>query len=60
MKDEKTISCKCNEGEGDYDFELIGNQVNIFCKKCGAKKTLELNSVQKAADFIYIDRLDLE
>ena len=59
MKDEHTISCKCSDNDGEYDFELKGNNVEIFCTKC-ASKTLEINSVQKAADFLYIDNLTLE
>ena len=60
MKDENSIQCKCKDNDGEYDFELKGNNVEIFCTKCGASKTLELNSVQKAADFLYIDNLILE
>lgn len=60
MKDEHTISCKCSDNDGEYDFEFSGNSVRVFCTKCGAEKTMDLNSVQKAADFIYIDKLELE
>ncbi len=59
MKDENTITCNCENGEGEYDFNIAGDEVEVFCIKCGAKKTFNLNSVQKASDFLYIDELDL-
>lgn len=60
IKDENKIFCKCTEEDGDYDFRLFDNSVEIFCTKCGAKKTLELNSVQKAFDFLEVQELHLE
>ena len=60
MKEDNAITCNCKDGEGEYEFKLIGNDVEIFCTKCGAKKTYEINSVQKASDFLYTDRLDLK
>ena len=60
MKDDNTISCKCDNNDGEYDFTINENNVEVFCKKCGAKKSFTLNSVQKASDFLYIDNLELE
>ncbi len=58
MKDENSIICNCTDG-GEYDFSLADSKVEVFCTKCGARKSLEMNSVQKASDFLYIDKLDL-
>ena len=60
MKDENAIKCKCDNNDGEYDFTINDNNVEVFCTKCGAKKTFTLNSVQKASDFLYIDNLILE
>ncbi|MBE6717780.1 MAG: hypothetical protein E7574_00790 [Ruminococcaceae bacterium] len=59
MKDENSIVCNCKDNEGEYDFSINENAVEIFCTKCNAKKTFNLSSVQKASDFLYIDELDL-
>lgn len=59
MKEENAIICNCKNNDGEYDFHLFGGNVEVFCTKCGAKKQLEINSVQKASDFLYIDNLDL-
>jgi len=59
MKDENSIRCNCDGNEGEYDFCINENDVEIFCTKCNAKKVFNVNSVQKAADFLYIDELDL-
>ena len=60
MQEENSIYCNCKDEKGEYDFNIAGNSVEVFCTKCGAKKTFELNSVQKASDFLYIDKLELK
>lgn len=59
MKDENAIRCNCKDGQGEYDFFINGNTADVFCTKCGAKKSFVLDSVQKAADFLETDELDL-
>lgn len=59
MKDENAIICNCKDGEGEYDFNISQSGVEVFCTKCNAKKEFDMNSVQKAADFLNIDQLDL-
>ena len=59
MKDENSIICNCEAGLGEYDFVFNANDVEVFCTKCGTKKSFDLNSVQKASDFLNIDKLDL-
>ena len=46
-----------------FTCKVCGSAVEAgqaFCTKCGAKKTLELNSVQKAFDFLEVQELHLE
>ena len=59
MKDENAIVCNCNNNEGEYEFEINESGVEVYCKKCNARKSFHLNDVQKAADFLNIDQLDL-
>jgi predicted RNA-binding Zn-ribbon protein involved in translation (DUF1610 family) len=59
MKEENAILCNCKDGMGEYELEFTKDGVDIFCTKCGARKTFDLNSVQKASDFLDVDELDL-
>lgn len=59
MKEDNAIKCYCDDGLGEYEFTITENGAEVFCERCGAKKTIQLNSVQGAADFINIDKLDL-
>ena len=60
MKDENAISCKCKDGQGEYDFNLTNEGAEVFCTKCGAKKTISIGNVQGAADFLNIDNIQLD
>ena len=59
LKDENAILCNCKDGQGEYDFRFTSEGVEIYCEKCGAKKIFDINSIQKANDFIAIDEIDL-
>ena len=59
MKDENAILCNCADGMGEYDFSITESGVEVFCTKCNATKTFDMNSVQKANDFLNVDELDL-
>ncbi len=59
MQDENAITCNCADGLGEYDFTITQDGVEVFCTKCNAKKTFDMNSVQKANDFLNVDELDL-
>jgi len=59
MKDENAILCNCKDGLGEYDFTVTPTSVDVFCEKCSAKKSFDINSIQKANDFLNIDELDL-
>lgn len=60
MDDENAIVCKCKHEEGEYDFSISHNKVEVFCTKCGAKETFDLSSTQKASDFLAMDELILK
>jgi len=59
LNDDNSIFCNCKNGEGKYDFTVNDDGVDVYCSECGCKKTFELNSVQKAYDFLAIDKIDL-
>ncbi len=59
MQDENSIYCNCEDNSGEYDFTITDSNVEVFCTKCGAKKHFELNSIQKANDFLNLVSLDL-
>ncbi len=59
MQDENAITCNCADGIGEYDFTITQDGVEVFCTKCNAKKTFDMNSVQKANDFLNVDELDI-
>ena len=64
LSDEGKIKCNCKDGDQpSFTFEFIApdyEEARIFCKKCGAEKTLPMTSVSQANAFLDCDRLDLE
>jgi len=58
LEEENAIRCNCREG--DYDIELFDDCVSVYCKNCGAKKTVSTRSLQEAQAFLDIDELILK
>lgn len=60
--DEDEIKCRCKNGEGDYDFELVGDEddsVRFFCKSCGASAVYPISELFLSDGTIKIDTLYL-
>lgn len=60
LREDGDIRCGCEDGEGDYGFEIGGEGVTVFCKKCGRSKTVKLNGTISANAFLHTDRLVLK
>lgn len=55
------IRCRCPEGEvGEYEAEILDEEIVVRCKKCGAAAVVAANSFTAANDFLNVDHLDLE
>lgn len=60
LKEEDAICCGCrNKDEADYDFEILGEQLHIFCSKCGYEAFIPMTGTDHATAFLNIDRLVL-
>ena len=60
LEAEGKISCRCTDGEGDYDAEMTEDGIRVFCRKCGAEHTVPTDSLLGAHDFLNCDSLKLE
>ncbi len=46
--------------DGDYAAQITPDGLRVYCKKCGAEKTVPTNSLISAHDFLNCDSLTLE
>lgn len=60
LEAEGKISCRCPEGEGEYDVEVLDDAIRVTCKKCGAKRDIPTDSRLGAHAFLNCDSLYLE
>ena len=61
LDEEGKIRCRCAEGEErEYDAEVLPEGVRVTCKKCGATKLIETDSLLDAHEFLHCDSLELE
>ena len=61
LDDEGKISCECEDHDDSlYDFEFIGENVQIYCANCGAYKVLPMSSMTQASDFLRCNELILQ
>lgn len=42
--EENGILCTCEQGEGDYTYELMQDSVLFYCRRCGCTKMMPLGS----------------
>lgn len=54
------IYCRCAEGEGEYEAEILDYGIAVRCTKCGAKQTIPTDSLLAANAFLNADSLHLE
>lgn len=60
LADEGMIECRCPEGEtGEYEAEVLDEEIVVRCKKCGAAAVVPANSFTAANDFLNVDHLTL-
>lgn len=56
---EGKIFCGCEEGEGEYETEILDEEIIVRCKKCMAEARIPANSFTAAHDFLNVDHLQL-
>ena len=58
---EGKIYCKCKEeGEGDFEVEVLDDGIKVSCKKCGASRVIPTDGLLAANAFLNADSLYLE
>lgn len=57
---EGKISCKCPQGEGEYEVEVLDDCIRVSCKRCGATRDIPTDSMLSAHAFLHCDSLYLE
>ena len=58
---EGKIYCKCkDEGEGDFEVEVLDDGIKVSCKKCGASRIIPTDGLLAANAFLNADSLYLE
>ena len=61
LTEEGKIYCRCPEGEqGEYEAEILDEEIIVRCKKCKAAAVVPANSFTAANDFLNADHLTLE
>jgi hypothetical protein len=60
LREENKIVCMCEDGQGDYNVEVLPDAVRISCAKCGASRTIATDSYLGAQAFLDCDFLYLE
>ena len=58
---EGKIYCRCeNNGEGDFEVEVLDDGIKVSCKKCGASQVIPTDGLLAANAFLNADSLHLE
>ena len=58
---EGKIYCHCeNEGEGDFEVEVLDDGIKVSCKRCGASRVIPTDGLLAANAFLNADSLYLE
>lgn len=60
LEAENKIFCRCDEGEGEYEAEVLDDAIRVSCKKCGASRDIPTDSLLSAHAFLNCDSLHLE
>ncbi len=58
--DEGKIYCRCPEGHGEYQANILKDSVEVKCKNCGASATIEARGTYDAERFLQADELRLD
>lgn len=58
---EGKIYCRCeDEGEGDFEVEVLDDGIKVSCKRCGASRVIPTDGLLAANAFLNADSLYLE
>ena len=60
LEEEGKIFCRCEDGHGEYEAEVLDFGIKVTCTKCGASQTIPTDSLLAAYAFLNADSLDLE
>ena len=60
LREEHRIACLCEDGNGEYEVEVLEDAVRVKCTKCGASRVIATDSYLGAQAFLDTDWLYLE
>lgn len=60
LEEEGEIHCRCENGQGEYEAEILDYGIRVRCRVCGAERTLPTDSLMTANAFLNADSLYLE
>ncbi|MCD7776620.1 MAG: hypothetical protein LUH54_04530 [Firmicutes bacterium] len=59
LEEEGKISCRCEDGCGDYHVSVEEDRVTVSCTECGASRCFPINSTTTALSFLETDSIIL-
>ena len=60
LEAEGKITCRCPDGDGEYEAEVLDDAIRVSCTKCGAERLIPTDSCLGAHAFLNCDSLHLE
>ena len=60
LEEEGKIYCNCQDGNGEYEAEVLDYGIKVRCKKCGAEQMIPTDSLLAANAFLNADSLHLQ
>ncbi len=60
LEAEGKIPCRCPDGDGEYEAEVLDDAIRVSCTKCGAERLIPTDSCLGAHAFLNCDSLHLE
>lgn len=60
LEAEGKITCRCEDGEGEYEAEVLDDAIRVRCTRCGAEQLIPTDSCLGAHAFLNCDNLHLE
>ena len=59
LEAEGKITCRCPDGDGEYEAEVLDDAIRVSCTKCGAERLIPTDSCLGAHAFLNCDSLHL-
>lgn len=60
LEAEGKITCRCTDGDGEYEAEVLDDAIRVRCTRCGAERLIPTDSCLGAHAFLNCDSLHLE